>query len=1715
MSKYKGLLEFIYKAENAGKVDYDVIYGGIRPEHYPPKPVTQMTVGEVLDWQDSIDPYYDSEATGALQVMEDTLRGLVKRGAANPDDTFNAETQDNLAIELMREKGLDKWESGKITSEEFGTNLARVWASLPVMTNTYDAKGRPIGPGDAVYGGVGSNPSKSKQSPNEFAAVLGQPEAPVISSQNSGTSYSGETQTQPNNRLGGDTDRRMSEQAAPPQLDPTRHMEPWERPDYEPDVGGGEVSAPDLPDVDYRTRTGPGGGPTIHPGWGQAFSDEISDSFIVRGMQYEMEADGFEWDKDFNPVDRAVEQGYDNWRYFSGARNAAHFKQLEKNYKAEQKRKRRQSVNPYLSAELVGGIMNPDTLASMVLPGGVGVSAMRSGMANAARTTLKAGMLAGGSEVAIEAGRRKFDPMATYDESLMRIGATAVLGGVLGGGIGAMATRGARRNLVKDTMREIAEAKGIYTMTEEVDLGKGRKGKVTVGRIPENAPEAAKRSGVRVVGDDVIVDDKILIDRFMRGDHKTDAANPNELLEYEVQKAASLWRKLGERMNKPGAVPTMHSNPIFGAAEGGGTSRPLYSVDERGKITVDQKAVRAKYDAQEPIVVGGEGNTKPIQIDSRTLKNADEAADMVKRAAQAASKARDQAEFEDSLQGILRAAGTDFEAKMTAAQRQKRARLEQEAEMEAAEALENYRRKNNKILQDTKLEALARLTDGPYKRLHRNGSTPEIRDLTDKLAADGAFLRGSDETGLSIGPSVYSRARTWDGVVDSLYRKETEAYEKYLGFKSNPSVAGVPVNKSVRKNRADGSPSIGIKEFRRRATIAHISGKQDDIPEVNEMAGNIQRAYEEYRVVAERYGVLRSDEILNERIAKLEDEIEEQVNNFETVPGWKNDFLEELKRERELAKQEPNEDYFTRIFDHATIRENREQFKERIVKPWMRQQPYGQYWKPGKNELGPKLREIEQYGTEQQINEMRMRYEDAPDKSQWVTEKFSTKDKAIDERAEKLIDEILEEAEPDDLATLREPNRPTFGRSRQFNIPNSMLVKDGPNGNGLADFIETDYMLVQKVYSERMGPAIEMARSFARPVDGVDAWRGFEESVEGAKDAERKAFAAERVKDPEVENRVNAAKQEAMDERRAELNNREDRMDRAQEEYDAARKSFAEAKENEKLAKMTEDEQREWINDADERAQPSLEKRLEDEDFDSAADEQKFINAYMRKVRKAAFAKVEYVRNSPGKVLDDLTRAQKSIREAGEARDKALRDVNLDESDIEDIVQGAGDEITPEMVLTREFEDHWAPIERDILQLRDRVNNRVVRKPDRWDNRTATGLRNWAHLAYMGMSPLSAIPELGTLIMRHGIGRIWQNTLANMDDAMQAAVRANVDEMRKAGAILDIVQGSALSHFAETGVDAIHGSRAERWLRTGANKYFMFNGLAQMTNRLKEIDAGIRVHDMVERIDRVAMMGKGADKADLQELARWGISRADAEKMAKEPIMQMEEGHWLANTDAWGDENLVRKFRAAIAQGNENTVLMATAADKPTIVDGVVWIKKGGSADKYAVRAGLESEGGYWRIQSGLMTLPFTFWSYAIAATNKIMIAGMDEPSARKLGGIGAMVGLGYMTSSLKTPDYIWDNQGMGERMTDAIDQSGIMGVLSQAKGVLQQDTFGEGALRAAGAGPSAAINVAGGAVTGDANQFSKGLPLQNHILLGDLFDAAVDGIERRKYGVD
>ena len=130
------ILALIRKNESAGAVraqrvasPYDVVWSGIKPDDRPKK-LSAMTVARVLWWQDLIDPKYMSEAAGAYQIMEDTLRGL----NVDPKAVFDATTQDALALQLLDRRGWARCEAGKMTPEAFGNQLAMEWASLPVIT---------------------------------------------------------------------------------------------------------------------------------------------------------------------------------------------------------------------------------------------------------------------------------------------------------------------------------------------------------------------------------------------------------------------------------------------------------------------------------------------------------------------------------------------------------------------------------------------------------------------------------------------------------------------------------------------------------------------------------------------------------------------------------------------------------------------------------------------------------------------------------------------------------------------------------------------------------------------------------------------------------------------------------------------------------------------------------------------------------------------------------------------------------------------------------------------------------------------------------------------------------------------------------------------------------------------------------------------------------------------------------------------------------------------------------------------------------------------------------------------------------------------------------------------------------------------------------------------------------------------------------------------
>jgi hypothetical protein len=127
-AKTAGVLDFIGSIEApAGYNAYS--YYASSP---PPKPLTTMTIAEVLAWQERIDRTSRSEAAGRYQIMEDTLREyLVPTLGLTGREVFNAQTQDRLAYALMLRRGWNPRGSDYI---DIANQLAREWAALPLVS---------------------------------------------------------------------------------------------------------------------------------------------------------------------------------------------------------------------------------------------------------------------------------------------------------------------------------------------------------------------------------------------------------------------------------------------------------------------------------------------------------------------------------------------------------------------------------------------------------------------------------------------------------------------------------------------------------------------------------------------------------------------------------------------------------------------------------------------------------------------------------------------------------------------------------------------------------------------------------------------------------------------------------------------------------------------------------------------------------------------------------------------------------------------------------------------------------------------------------------------------------------------------------------------------------------------------------------------------------------------------------------------------------------------------------------------------------------------------------------------------------------------------------------------------------------------------------------------------------------------------------------------
>lgn len=120
--------------------------------------LTDMTLAQVLRWQKGYtDEGSYSSAAGRFQIIRKTLKGLVASMNLSLHEVFNEYTQDAMADQLLRGRGLAKYQMREISTNRFCNSLAKEWAALPVTTRIKGRQGFKLEPGQSYYAGDGVN----------------------------------------------------------------------------------------------------------------------------------------------------------------------------------------------------------------------------------------------------------------------------------------------------------------------------------------------------------------------------------------------------------------------------------------------------------------------------------------------------------------------------------------------------------------------------------------------------------------------------------------------------------------------------------------------------------------------------------------------------------------------------------------------------------------------------------------------------------------------------------------------------------------------------------------------------------------------------------------------------------------------------------------------------------------------------------------------------------------------------------------------------------------------------------------------------------------------------------------------------------------------------------------------------------------------------------------------------------------------------------------------------------------------------------------------------------------------------------------------------------------------------------------------------------------------------------------------------------------------
>jgi hypothetical protein len=353
-----------------------------------------------------------------------------------------------------------------------------------------------------------------------------------------------------------------------------------------------------------------------------------------------------------------------------------------------------------------------------------------------------------------------------------------------------------------------------------------------------------------------------------------------------------------------------------------------------------------------------------------------------------------------------------------------------------------------------------------------------------------------------------------------------------------------------------------------------------------------------------------------------------------------------------------------------------------------------------------------------------------------------------------------------------------------------------------------------------------------------------------------------------------------------------------------------------------------------------------------------------------------------------------------------------------------------------------------------RVMGRLIENPDSLTNQAARAIKETAGITYLHSAGLSAVVDTAMLVFERGIGKTIAPLIDKDFRPLFVKAAGDIDT------VVDqtgLARGMVQDRYIGDSIRGIQPNAVERVFNPITNAFYniplLGNNLGMVTRYSKIVDGVFRQSELIRM--SIDLSKNKAKAADVEYLARYGINEDDARAIASMgDVWEVDPSgrFYYANRSKWpleteAQRNLALRWDTAMNSGVANTIMHATSFDKPLVVDGATYVRwypwmKSLTMGKLDFDPRVSTQNVKMaKIETGVLGMPFQFMNFTLAATNRITGQMLDPARQHRLQGAVALLGLSYISLSLKKPDWWFESKTAGELTARIADHSGIFGV--------------------------------------------------------------------------